>query len=269
MRRPGHRIVLAAALAALVTDGAGSARAATPDDLVRARLLAEDAALEPGATAWLAVELAMRPGWHTYWRNPGDAGQATEIDWQLPPGYAAGPVHWPVPKTFTVDIITSYGYADRVALLIPVTVPAAALAGEKAEIAAEVRWLVCERICIPGDAKLSLSLPVVATASRDPANADVFASMRDRLPRDLGTPIAARYDAETIALQLSPSPGDATFLPFDDALIEHGAKQALGSGTLTLRRGPRTGDLPASTDGVLLIDDGRQAFNVSLRLSRH
>lgn len=267
MRRPGHRIVLAAALAALVSVGGGSARAATPDDLVRARLLAEDSALKPGATAWLAVELAMKPGWHTYWRNPGDAGQATEIDWHLPPGYAAGPIQWPVPKPFTVDIITSYGYADRVVLLVPVGVPADAR--DRADIAADVRWLVCEKICIPGEARLRLSLPVAAAVSRDPANAPVFGATRERLPRDLATPVAARYDAETIVLQLTPSSGDATFLPYDDALIEHGARQALDGGTLTLRRGPRTGDLPASTDGLLLIDGGKQAFNVSLRLNKH
>jgi thiol:disulfide interchange protein DsbD len=264
MRKPDR--LFAWPLWALVTV-VTPAMAEGQDDLVRARLIAEDTALEPGATAWLAVELVMKPGWHTYWRNPGDAGQATEIDWTLPQGYAAGPIHWPVPKSFTVDIITSYGYADRVALLVPVTVPADAR--DKADIAADVRWLVCEKICIPGEARLALSLPVAAAASRDQANATVFSATRGRLPRDLGSPVAARYDAETIALQLPPSSGDAMFLPFDDALIEHGAKQAVGGGTLTLRRGPRTGDLPASTDGVLLIDDGKQAFNVSLRLSKH
>ncbi|MCK6451036.1 MAG: hypothetical protein L6R19_09315 [Alphaproteobacteria bacterium] len=277
MGKPGRRFVLAAALAGVVTVGGESADAAAPDDLVRARLVAEDTALRPGTTAWVAVELAMKPGWHTYWRNPGDAGQATEIAWTLPPGFAAGAIHWPLPETFAVDIITSYGYADRVALLVPVGVPADAAPGSRAELAATVAWLACEKICIPGEAKLALGLPVAAAGARDAAAAALFGWTRDRLPREVAAPVPARYDAETIALDLPPalldgaSPANVAFLPFDDALIEHGAPQRLERGTLTLRRGPRQGDLPATTDGLLLVTGAtgaKRGFNVTLSLNR-
>ncbi len=277
MGKPGRCFVLAAALAGLVTVGGRSADAATQDDLVRVRLIAEDTALRPGTTAWVAVELVMKPGWHTYWRNPGDAGQATEIAWTLSPGYAAGAIHWPLPETFTVDIITSYGYADRVALLVPVDVPATAAPGSRAELEATVAWLACEKICIPGEAKLALSLPVAAAAARDAAAAPLFRAARELLPREAAAPVPARYDAETIALDLPPALRDGAaaakvvLLPFDDALIEHGAPQRLQQGTLTLRRGPRQGDLPATTGGLLLIADAAGAtrgFNVTLALSR-
>jgi len=194
----------------------------------------------------------------------------------LPVGYAAGPIHWPMPDRFTVDIITSYGYADRVALLVPVKVPATAQPGGQAELTAAVGWLACEKICIPGEAKLSLRLPVAAAPARDPAAAPVFGAARGRLPGDLAAPAAARYDAETIAIDLpqmardGAAGGMVSFLPFDDALIEHGAAQRLERGTLTLRRGPRIGDLPASTEGLLLLGEGgaRRGFNLSVRLNR-
>ena len=82
--RIGTALALGAAMAVAI--GAPVPASAT-QDLVQARLVSETGAIKPGGTAWMAVELAMKPGWHTYWRNPGDAGQATDIVWTLPLGY--------------------------------------------------------------------------------------------------------------------------------------------------------------------------------------
>ena len=54
---------------------------------VKARLISETSAIAPGQSVWVALELNIRDGWHTYWRNPGDSGQATTLKWQLPPGF--------------------------------------------------------------------------------------------------------------------------------------------------------------------------------------
>src|SRR4029078_6340306 len=81
---------------AIAQDSAASDTVKT--DNVSARLVSERIALVPGETAWLALHLTIRPGWHTYWLNPGDAGEKTEIAWTLPPGFAAGPTQWPAPQ---------------------------------------------------------------------------------------------------------------------------------------------------------------------------
>ena len=74
------------------------AAAAAGSERVRAELLADAAAVQPGRTFWVALRLDIADGWHTYWRNPGDSGEPTHIDWRLPPGVAASGIVWPAPE---------------------------------------------------------------------------------------------------------------------------------------------------------------------------
>ena len=82
-----------------------------PKDLVRAELVAETASVAPASTLWVDLNLRIKPGWHVYWRNPGDSGLPTTIDWQLPSGFSAGNIRWPMPEHFVQSGIGSYGYA--------------------------------------------------------------------------------------------------------------------------------------------------------------
>jgi len=152
-------------------------------ELVEARLLADVAAVAPGQPFTAGLLLEMVPGWHTYWQFPGDAGIPTEINWQLPPGWKAGPIQWPVPlKLDEPGDIQIYGYHDEVLLLVSLT-PPLKIAGASVHLAAQADWLVCEKICIPGGAKVQLDLPVGAPAT--PANTELFAKYQERLPRSL------------------------------------------------------------------------------------
>src|SRR5690348_10936794 len=83
-------------LIALLAVRGALAEGPPPGDLVKADLVAEAASIAPGATLWTDLRLVIKPGWHIYWRNPGDSGLPTAIDWTLPPGYSAGPIRWPV-----------------------------------------------------------------------------------------------------------------------------------------------------------------------------
>src|SRR5579859_2488806 len=123
---------------------------------VHARLVAEDKTVAPGGTVTLALEEKIAPGWHTYWKNPGDAGAPTEIQWNLPPGWKAGAIQWPRPKRLPVGPLMDYGYEGTPWLLTTLTAPADA----KGQIAlsAHASWLVCQQICIPEDASVTLNL---------------------------------------------------------------------------------------------------------------
>ena len=90
---------------------------------VTAELVAEQDALVPGTTATVALRLAIEPGWHTYWRNPGDSGLPTTLDWRLPQGYAAGAIAWPAPRALPAGPLVNYGYEGEVLHLVPLTVP--------------------------------------------------------------------------------------------------------------------------------------------------
>ena len=87
-------------------------------DNVRARLLSEQNSIAPGQSIWVALELDIRDGWHTYWRNPGDSGQATQIAWSLPPGITAGDIEWTTPHRFVVAPLVNYGYAKQAMHLV-------------------------------------------------------------------------------------------------------------------------------------------------------
>lgn len=253
-----------------------TAAAATPEhgDLVAAKLVAETAAVKPSDTIMVAVQLKMKKGWHTYWRNPGDSGQATEIEWTLPEGWRAGAIRWPVPDKFLSGIATSYGYGDEASLLVPITVSADAPRGARAKIDARVSWLVCAEICIPQEAKLSVTLPVAAKAPANVAAIEIFARARSRLPRDLPSPTSARLAEDAIAIDLPAvtlegmAAPQATFMPFLDTLIDHGAPQKLSGKTLGIPRGQVAQKPPQRFDGLLVVEENgtRRAFNLSVEL---
>src|SRR5580704_2657539 len=151
-------------------------------DNVKARLVSEVSAVGPGQTFWVALELEIRDGWHTYWRNPGDSGEPTKLIWQLPAGFSAGDIVWTTPHRFEIAPLVNYGYAKHAVHLVQLTAPKNLKAGTPAALAAKASWLVCSDVCIPEDAQLSLSLPASAQpGSADPGAAALFSAARSEL----------------------------------------------------------------------------------------
>ncbi|MBV9659456.1 MAG: thioredoxin family protein [Verrucomicrobia bacterium] len=152
-------------------------------ELVQADLLADTGAIVPGKPFTVGLRLKMAAHWHTYWQYPGDAGLATTIQWQLPPGFRAGPIQWPLPeKIESPGDIVNYGYSDEVVLLTEVT-PPAQISEKELTLKAKAEWLVCAELCVPGDGNLELKLPVGDGHGADAANAEIFAQYRARLPQ--------------------------------------------------------------------------------------
>jgi DsbC/DsbD-like thiol-disulfide interchange protein len=175
------RAVLATSfvVALAVTPGAP---AATGSAHVTPALLAETEWIEAGHPFTVGLHLRMAPGWHTYWKNPGDSGLPTRIRWTLPEGFQAGPIQWPAPHRMVAGPLASYGYDGEVLLLTEVQAPAAT-AGGTVRIAARVDWLECQEACLPGKAELELTLPVRrGTPPRSAASGAAFAESRRRLP---------------------------------------------------------------------------------------
>ena len=174
-------------LVALAPVWAGSAWAfAGEPHPVQARLVADADPIAPGQPFRLGVELRMEPGWHTYWQSSGDAGMPTEIEWQLPAGFSVGPLAWPLPHKYEEDGgLTVYGYADETFLTAVVQAPAE-LPDTTLTIAAQVSWLVCREICIPGQERLEMSLAVDQRGG-SPAHAELFERYQSQVPEPLDT----------------------------------------------------------------------------------
>jgi thiol:disulfide interchange protein DsbD len=169
----------------------------------RAELLLEAEAAPPGETVMAAVRLQMAKGWHTYWRNPGESGKATEISWQLPPGVSAGEILWPPPEIHTAGGMTTYVYHNEVLLLVPLKLDPSLKPGTALELGAEVDWLECEVACVPGHAKVRARLEVAA-ARRPTAHADAIAAWRARIPQPLpGLEVRAWWETPLAGEQAS------------------------------------------------------------------
>jgi thiol:disulfide interchange protein len=159
----------------------------------QATLLLSETVAKPGSTVTAAVRLKMDPNWHTYWKNPGDSGKATKIDWQLPEGFTPGEIQWPVPEKNKLEDIYTYVYEHEVALLVPISISANVAAGAQT-LKAKVSWLECEVSCVPGKADVSATF-IVGPNSQPSPDAARIETWKTKIPgpgRDLE--IGARWD---------------------------------------------------------------------------
>lgn len=157
--------VLLAAFAATAPDAifqSGQSKAyaaqAESDKHTSLRMLADVKEVVPGSTFMLGVELTMQPGWHTYYKESGDAGMPTSIEWVLPAGYKHGELLWQKPHKFDDAGIVTYGYSEKTVIAVKVTAPETIPDGEQ-KLVAKVKWLECKETCIPGSGETSLVLP--------------------------------------------------------------------------------------------------------------
>ena len=162
----------------------------------QARLVLPAEAAKPGETVMAGVHLHMNKKWHTYWRQPGMAGEATKIQWDLPKGIAAGPVLWPTPEKYNFEGIITYVYHDDVFLLVPLTLGQGVPEGPL-QIKARVSWMECEEICVMGKQDVAASL-TIAKASKPSQDAKLIETWRGKLPKDGSfLQATARWDGAT------------------------------------------------------------------------
>jgi hypothetical protein len=135
-------------------------------DNLDSRLVAAPTAVVPGQQLRVGLWLRHDPDWHTYWLNPGDSGLATRIELELPPGFEAGPIRWPVPERLPAGPLVNFGYSETVVLPLDITVPAV-IDAASVTLRARADWLICKVECIPGDGEYTLILPVAGAAEPD------------------------------------------------------------------------------------------------------
>ena len=189
-------------------------------------LIAEEGAFQPGHTAWIGVLFEMEKGWHVYWVNPGDSGEPTKIQWQLPAGFHAGDIRWPVPVRLGTGTVIDYGYEGRVLLPMPLEVPANYNPATHATLAGDVHYLICREVCIPAKAHVALSAPAQAAAA--PA---LFRDAREHSPK----PMPANWKVQAadegrrfvVDLETGSQEMKANFFPLDEDQIDNAAPQAV------------------------------------------
>jgi thiol:disulfide interchange protein DsbD len=181
---------------------------------LKLRLVPETTAIVPGQSFRVGLFIQHEKGWHTYWRQPGIVGVPTTLDWQLPEGFKAGPLEYPEPEATKMFQIKAQGYERDVLLQTEIQAPASLQPGDSITLRGRAAWMCCASTCHPGTLELSLSLPVAATSSPDPAWQPVFAQERSRYahPSDAWSAEAAEKDMN-VTLTLRPVSDRARPLP--------------------------------------------------------
>ena len=235
--------------------------------LVKAQLVADTQHIEPGQKFRLGVLYTIVPKWHIYWKYAGDAGIPTQIDWQLPPGFQAGPLQWPLPtREQEPGGLEVFDYNNEVLLFTEVQAPQQLPSGP-IELAAKSNWLVCDRECVPGDAQLSLKLN---DGGQGPANQDIFTKYSASVPKTGAPPagysVSMKPSGSQMVVEFAGVPRDSRLdffpVPPENVVLNHG-KQAGDSVVLSVDGGAALDRLK----GVAVVESNGKtdAFDVELQ----
>lgn len=244
------------------------------------RVFAGADAAVPGQTLHLAIRQTIADGWHTYWTNPGDSGQAMKIRWTLPQGYTVSDMLWPAPDRIPYGPLMNFGYMDQAVMLADLAVPADAPVGSILTVQGQANVLVCDEICIPEDHEISLEIPVAATARPD--NADLFAGAGAAIPQPVDWRTVTEIGADEVRVRITlpqggdgaaadlfaRAPEDVIWFPYEWGYIDNASDQIAtydpGTRTLTLRESPSDSrDVSALKGAAYLLRSGDRAVIVT------
>jgi len=226
-----NAIALVAAL--LLPSLAGAqmgAKSVVTTERVHAELMAHaPEGLMPGKPVWVGLQLAHQPEWHTYWKNSGDSGLPTQLQWTLPPGVLAGDIAWPVPRKIPIGTLANYGYEGTVLLPVPLTVTPdfkPSLLGGDMQVKLKASWLVCKKECIPEEGEFALKIPARSTTA---LNAPAFQAAFDAQPEPLAGESKVQIEGNALKLSVAGLPAalrgkTLEFFPETGEVIETAAQ---------------------------------------------
>jgi len=255
MNRLQTLIVALVTLPSLAWSAPPGAEVRTPQ--VRAELVAQaPEGVAPGKPLMLGLLIEHQPGWHTYWKNPGDSGLPTRLTWKLPEGVTAGPIEWPTPGKLPLGPLLNYGYDGRLLLPVSVQVPAN-FAAESLDVKLSAEWLVCKDVCIPEQGEFQIQIPARAATA---AHAQLFADASAARPRPLASAEGtATVSATWLDLRVTGLPAEwrgrpVAFFPETPGVIQNAAEpQAHWEGPVWFARvllDPQRSESPTSLPAV-------------------
>jgi thiol:disulfide interchange protein len=265
--------VMLAVLVAGLTARAGTNSADAPH--LHVQLVAPEDEIYPGGNNQIGLYFKLEPGWHVYWKNAGDAGGPPRIRWTLPDGVTAGPMQFPAPKRLPLGPLMDFGYENEVLYPIKLEVAPTAKSG-KAVLDANVDWLVCREVCIPGKAELKLTLqlsnnkPVVLSGSGEDAALmkRLASTLPQPLPANIKVAFQATQDGFRAGIQTGKRETSAQFFPADPDTIANAAPQKTTPTpkgvVVEIKKDANLAANPKQLNGVLELSGGR-AYDVSVQ----
>ncbi|KQT13064.1 protein-disulfide reductase [Ramlibacter sp. Leaf400] len=248
---------------------------------VRAELLAHaPEGVAPGKPVWIGLQLAHQPEWHTYWKNSGDSGLPTQLEWTLPPGVRAGDIQWPVPVKIPIGTLANYGYEGTVLLPVPLEIAPdfkPSLVAQELDVRLKANWLVCRKECIPEEGEFAIKLPIRGSTA---GHAQAFEAAFAAQPRPVATTPGGIIPDSTagiadgaLEIQVQGLPVSVRgkrleFFPETPEVIETAGAWTQGwNGAVWTARVPLSPQRSASP-GVMpvVVADGRQGWRAELKV---
>ncbi len=233
---------------------------------LRVKLLVPPGQIYPGQVFTAGLDFHIAPGWHIYWVNAGDSGEPPNIHWTLPKGVVAGQLQYPPPMRLPLGPLMDYGYQNQV--VFPIAVHVAKNFQPKAKqvpLIANVSWLVCQNVCLPGQATLHLSRTALIGPPANPtvnsADQQAINRFEAKMPQTLPPGALARFQPTSrgfhLAVRLGQRVTHAQFFPLDFTVISNPAPQKVtptrNGFVLSLVKDPNLQHQPQHLRGVLEI----------------
>ena len=186
-------IAASAALWVAPVDNAIAASASSWDgDTHSAVRLVAGAAVSP-VELRAGIQLRLAAGWKTYWRYPGDSGVAPIFDFSKSQNVKSVEVLWPAPHRFSDETGSSIGYKAGVVLPLHIVAENAA---RPTVLRLSIDYAICEKLCIPAKASVSLELARTST----PGDA-ALAAAEAKVPRSVPFADQGPFAVRTVRLE--------------------------------------------------------------------
>jgi len=259
-------IVLLTAGAMLAFVGRSNAQL-QPQPHLKVELISEQPTSLLGQPLWVGLLFRLEPGWHIYWQNPGDSGEPPKVQWDLPAGFVAGSIRWPQPIRLGSGSVVDYGYEGQVLLMAPIQGSLSRNATSLPSLSADVKYIVCRDVCIPGKAHITLSSP--AGGDWVPWRA-LFEQTRAQLPKPAPASwkVAAVSDKQhfILSVQARSQVAGASFFPLEPSQIDNSSPQDFAPTRngfrLILKKSDQLTKPITDLRGLMVLGPGR-AFEVS------
>lgn len=196
-----------------------------------AQIVVDSYSLEINQIIPIGILIELENDWHIYWRNPGDSGMPTSIDFNLPDGITISEIKWPAPKAFEYDGLASYGYEKQVLLLADLSVPKNYNLSS-IEITANLKSLICKDVCIPFNTTVSTEIDLANNYRVEDQIIRLFIDARNNLPEvKHNIDFSVKVDDKIITLIIQNTEINFAeieslyFLPYDNGIFQNSIDQ--------------------------------------------
>jgi len=196
-----------------------------------AKIVVDSYTLEKSRLVIIGILIELEKDWHIYWRNPGDSGMPTAIDFELPDGVSISEIEWPVPKVFEYEGLASYGYDGQILLIAELNVPDS-FVSNSITVSAKIKSLICRDVCIPFNLTVSKEIKLTNAFSAEEEITKLFSQTRKNLPEVKNDfELSVVPDENNITIVLENLNYDLAkinsiyFLPYENGVFKNTAEQ--------------------------------------------